>query len=107
MLDPAGLVDPNEMSPEQIEAENRERRAFNAKMGNVDPVRLLPEGVNTESARQAAGEVARATGKRYRSLELACARLPRTAQQDLIRLIRDLKSTAQTEKNKRRRGQFF
>jgi len=57
--------------------------------------------------RQAKGDVHRATGHAYRSLELACEEMPATALQDLVRLIRNLQSEARTEKQKRRRGQFW
>lgn len=58
-------------------------------------------------ARQAKGEVARATGHRYLALEKATEDMPIEAQRDLIRLIRNLKGEAQSERNKRRRGQFW
>jgi len=55
----------------------------------------------------ARGELARATGHAYPDLERACENLSTIALQDLIRLIRNLKSEAQTEKRKRQRGQFW
>lgn len=61
----------------------------------------------SDLARHARAEVARATGHRYAQLELACEDLSREAQQDLIRLIRNLKEEATREKQKRRRGQFW
>ena len=61
----------------------------------------------SDIARQAKGEVARATGHRYHALEQAIEAMPIEAQRDLIRLIRNLKAEAQSEKNKRRRGQFW
>ena len=57
--------------------------------------------------RPARGEVARATGHRYQALEDACKDMPVEAQRDLIRLIRNLKQEAQSEKQKRRRGQTW
>lgn len=57
--------------------------------------------------RQAQGEVHRATGHAYRSLEQACDGMEATALRDLVRLIRNLQSEASSEKQKRRRGQFW
>lgn len=57
--------------------------------------------------RQAKAEVHRSTGHAYRSLELACEGMPATALRDLIRLIQNLQSEARSEKQKRRRGQFW
>ena len=53
------------------------------------------------------GDVARATGHRYRALELALDDLDTEALMDLRRLIDNLKTDAQREKRKRRRGQFW
>lgn len=60
-----------------------------------------------EMIRQARGEVARATGRRYAHLEQACEGMDHQALQDLIRLIRNLQSNVTSERNKRRRGQFW
>ena len=57
--------------------------------------------------RQTRGEVARATGHRYASLEQACEEMGVEALRDLVLLIRNLQSEARTEKQKRRRGQFW
>ena len=51
--------------------------------------------------------VARATGHRYPALEKACETLPTEALRDLQRLIQNLQQKATTERNKRRRGQFW
>lgn len=61
----------------------------------------------SDLTRQARAEVARSTGHRYLALDNAIEALPVEAQRDLIRLIRNLKSTADSEKRKRRRGQFW
>ena len=62
---------------------------------------------NPQLTRQARAEVARATGHRYPELDKAVAEMTTGVQQDLIRLIRNLQSEARTEKQKRRRGQFW
>lgn len=56
---------------------------------------------------QCQGAIMRATGRRYHDLMTAVENMPAVAVNDLIRLIRDLKDEVQTEKNKRRRGQFW
>ena len=57
--------------------------------------------------RQARGAVARATGHRYVHLERACESMDVNTLQELIRLIRNMDSKVTTERNKRRRGQFW
>lgn len=57
--------------------------------------------------RQTRGEVHRATGHRYAALEKACESMEPEALRDLVRLIQNLQSEARTEKQKRRRGQFW
>ncbi len=57
--------------------------------------------------RQARGVVARATGHRYMRLEQACESMDAETLQELIRLIRNMDSKVTTERNKRRRGQFW
>lgn len=56
---------------------------------------------------RALGELRRATGHRYPRLEQAVEKMTEFEAEDLIRLIRNLKSETQSEKNKRRRGQFW
>lgn len=41
--DPAGLVNPAEMTPDEIRAENEARIKFNEQMGGIDPVPLIKE----------------------------------------------------------------
>jgi uncharacterized membrane-anchored protein YhcB (DUF1043 family) len=59
-------------------------------------------------------EASRVTGQRYQNLYDHCSDMSGEALKDLIRLIRDMKHVAQrekqeaqSEKNKRRRGQFW
>lgn len=60
-----------------------------------------------QQIRQARGEVARATGHRYMHLEQACEQMDLESLRDLIRLIRNMQGKVTTERNKRRRGQFW
>ena len=60
-----------------------------------------------QMARVASGAVVRATGHRYEHLERACAAMEYNVAQDLVRLIRNLKQEATSERNKRRRGQHW
>lgn len=63
--------------------------------------------------RQARGALARATGHRYLHLERACESMGPDALQDIIHiihiiaLIHNMESRVTTERNKRRRGQFW
>ena len=63
--------------------------------------------MNRLTIRQVQGEISRSTGHRYHALEKACEEMDHQALGDLWRLICALKSAAQSEKNKRRRGQFW
>jgi len=53
------------------------------------------------------GEVARATGHCYPALDKALDRLTTEELRDLQRLIRNLQDKATSERNKRKRGQFW
>lgn len=53
------------------------------------------------------GEVARATGHRYPDLDKALDRFTTAELRDLQRLIHNLQAKATSERNKRRRGQFW
>lgn len=57
--------------------------------------------------RQVQGDIHRATGHAYRSLEIACEGMEATALRDLVRLIRNLQAQSRSEKQKRQRGQFW
>lgn len=62
------------------------------------PVRLI---------HHAQTEVRCSTGHRYHALETACEGMPVQALEDLVRMIRNLKQDAASERSKRRRGQFW
>lgn len=62
---------------------------------------------STYEARLARGEMERASGRRYPAFAKELESLSPEALTDLRRLIRDLDDKATSERNKRRRGQFW